>query len=145
MATADVLATLSTDWIETTRKQAIPTDWTGETVRVPVVTLDTLIADHGVPDYVKVDVEGYEPRVFAGLSQPLKLISFEFQAANPTATAECFRLLDQLGRFEYRVTVLDELRFRSDWTTSASAAEQVERAAADGAATTCGDVFARLC
>ena len=33
--------------------------WT-RTIRVPVTTLDSLIARHGVPTFVKIDVEGFE-------------------------------------------------------------------------------------
>jgi FkbM family methyltransferase len=34
--------------------------------RVPVQTLDGLVAQFGLPDIIKIDVEGYEPRVFEG-------------------------------------------------------------------------------
>ena len=50
-------------------------EWRGEhwdsTIRVPVTTLDLLIAEHGVPDFVKIDVEGHELEVLFCLSTPL--------------------------------------------------------------------------
>ena len=38
---------------------------------VPATTLDELIAAYGIPAFVKIDVEGMEHEVLAGLSQPV--------------------------------------------------------------------------
>jgi FkbM family methyltransferase len=46
-------------------------------VNVPVTTLEQLIQEYGRPDYVKIDVEGYELEVISGLSESLPLISLE--------------------------------------------------------------------
>jgi hypothetical protein len=51
--------------------------WT-ETVHVPVTTLDALIARFGMPRFIKIDVEGYEAEVLAGLAAPVPALSFEF-------------------------------------------------------------------
>ena len=56
--------------------------WEGQhwskTVRVPVITLDTLIERHGMPAFIKLDVEGFEVEALAGLTQPVPALSFEF-------------------------------------------------------------------
>lgn len=46
-------------------------------IEVPVTTLDAEVAIHGLPDFLKVDVEGHEEAVFEGLSQAPPLTSFE--------------------------------------------------------------------
>ncbi len=46
-------------------------------VKVDVVTLNSLISRFGMPDFTKIDVEGFEKQVFLGLSKPLPVVCFE--------------------------------------------------------------------
>ncbi len=45
---------------------------------VEIITFDDLITEFGVPDFAKIDVEGYEYEVVRGLSKKIPCISFEF-------------------------------------------------------------------
>lgn len=74
---------------------------------VPTVTLDSLIARYGVPAFVKIDVEGGEDRVLAGLSQPLKALSFEVHAFDPAKASVCIAMLERLGRYHYEYAPLE--------------------------------------
>lgn len=49
-----------------------------EPIKVPSITLDALIEHYGVPDLIKVDVEGYEYTVLKGLTKKAKDICFEW-------------------------------------------------------------------
>ncbi len=49
--------------------------------RVSMVTLDSIIARHGQPACIKIDVEGFEIETLAGLSTPPAMISVEYLPA----------------------------------------------------------------
>lgn len=68
-----------------------------ERVRVPLTTLDELIDGHGEPAFCKIDVEGYEAEVLAGLSRPLRHLSFEFTPEYLDGALACVDRLRALG------------------------------------------------
>jgi FkbM family methyltransferase len=89
-------------------------DWfgrRGDTLDVPMLTLAALIERYGIPDYCKVDVEGAEERVFATLSHPLPLVSFEYLASEPERAAACVRRLAAGARAEINFTGTGVPRF----------------------------------
>lgn len=70
---------------------------------VETTTLDDLIQEFGVPDFIKIDVEGHEPAVLNGLRQPVPALSFEVNL--PSFLEEGLQCVDRLeelaagGRF----------------------------------------------
>jgi FkbM family methyltransferase len=76
-----------------------------EQISVPVTTLDALIAAHGVPVFAKIDVEGFEDEVLAGLSRPLRSLSFEFTTIQRDVAARCVQRLEQLAPHAYNVAL----------------------------------------
>jgi FkbM family methyltransferase len=60
---------------------------------VPATTIDDLISAHGVPRFIKIDIEGYEAEALRGLSQPIYAVSVEFV---PMARAVAEAALDRL-------------------------------------------------
>ncbi len=76
-----------------------------DAVTVPVTTLDALIAQHGLPAFCKIDVEGFELAVLRGLSQPIPALSFEVVlAGGAEALADAVACLDwlcELGAYRF--------------------------------------------
>ncbi|WP_376097952.1 FkbM family methyltransferase [Roseomonas sp. CCTCC AB2023176] len=83
--------------------------WDAEIAR-PVTTLDALIAAHGEPAFAKLDVEGYEAEALAGLSRPLRSLSFEFTTIQRGVARECLERLASLGPYRFNACLGEDMR-----------------------------------
>jgi hypothetical protein len=111
--------------------------------RVVITTLDALIEMHGVPEFCKIDVEGYEPEVLAGLSTPVRNLSFEFTPERLEATTACVSRLLELGDYEFNYSLNESLVLSSgDWLSASDLLAALSVFEDD--AVTFGDVYARL-
>jgi FkbM family methyltransferase len=123
-------------------------DWFGDpgraTLEVPVVTLADLIARYGVPDYVKVDVEGSEEDVFATLPHPLPLVSFEYVGSALDRAAACMELLTRGRPEEANLALTGPPRFLlSEWVPADELLRRLPGWLAAGTAPRWGDIWVR--
>jgi FkbM family methyltransferase len=128
---SDQYATLNPDWPDASRE---PTGtWDGR-ARVSVVTVDSLIKEYGRPKLLKVDTEGFDNEVLAGLNTAVPHVLFEVHALAPEVARQCLDRLAKLGEYEFR------LMAEEHWTFSKPlSADQVLRELPAW-----GDVHARL-
>src|SRR6478735_2655 len=87
---ASMLSSLSPEWIEGMQASGRFAEFSWDAgPAVETITLDTLIAEHGLPRFCKIDVEGYEEQVLAGLSTAVPMLSLEFQPERLEAAQGC--------------------------------------------------------
>jgi FkbM family methyltransferase len=101
--------------------------WDGQVwdrrIEVPVTTLDALVHTHGVPAFTKIDVEGYEDAVLAGLSRPLPALSFEFTTIARPVALRCLDRLAGLGRYGFDLALGESQRLTFHrWVSAAELA-----------------------
>lgn len=105
-------------------------DWIGEVSRdagfamvrwdhqetVPQTTLDALIAAHGMPAFCKIDVEGMEGAVLAGLTTAIPCVAFEYLPAALDRAEACVTRLAALGPYRFNAVVGETARFAwNEW------------------------------
>jgi FkbM family methyltransferase len=72
-------------------------------IKVQSITLDTLINIYGVPDLIKIDVEGYESTVLSGLTKAARDICFEWHEESYDELMKIVKHLKLLGYTKFGI------------------------------------------
>ena len=117
--------------------------WTKE-VKVDLTTLDLLIAEYGLPQFCKIDVEGFEWPVISGLSQKIPLLSFEFTLpVFEEETYNCLMHLSELGYMKFNIVLGEGVRFHlDDWVNMEQLKNELKNLNYSGPQNY-GDIYAR--
>ena len=102
------------------------------------------LAKNGQPKFLKIDVEGYEDKVLAGMSTPISCISFEFASGRIEIAQRCLQILGSLYLFNYTIGEEGQPEL-SDWVSSDDLRKIIPTVLNSGDSTfgAFGDVIAR--
>ena len=114
--TADTISTASTDWIYNSRfshnSQWLPP------IDKQTITIDKMISLYGIPDLIKIDVEGYELQVLRGLTRKVNKLCFEWAEEGKESIVESCSYLENLGYQDFGYILGDDyLREPTRWVS----------------------------
>lgn len=103
------LSSLFDEW-RTKSRFAKDHRWT-RAQRVPLTTLDALIAEYGIPRFCKIDVEGFEEKVLRGLTRPIPFLSFEFTREFLQNAWDCVDHILSTGPHKFQFSIGETMEF----------------------------------
>lgn len=137
------VTTLSPEWMHEVRHDRgfRQVNWVPDRT-VSMTTLNALIADYGLPDFAKIDVEGFEAEVLHGLDSALPCLSFEYLPVARERALICIERLSSLGEYLFNWSVGETHRLvLTEWCTTEAISGFIENLRPDSGS---GDIYARL-
>lgn len=109
-ANCHVVSTINKDWLtsENSRFHNFPY----REIYCKTIKLDTLIQKYGVPDLIKIDVEGGEYECISSLTKKVNTLCFEWATEVNDTTFKCLDHLQNLGFTKYYIQNADNYTFR---------------------------------
>ena len=135
-----ILNSVSESWVakEKEKKPHESNMWKKE-IEVPMMTLNELVAEYGMPRFIKLDVEGFELSALSGMSNQPEYLSFEFHGETLDKDKSCFEKLSPATRFDF--TINEPFKFEiGQWVSR----EEVWNRILAARISTCGELFARM-
>lgn len=108
------LSTLNPEWITGHKSRFYNTQY--NKITCPTITIDTLIHRYGVPDLIKIDVEGGEYECVKSLTRKANVLCFEWASELDEVSFKCLDYLFSLGYSQFYLQFEDNYVFRPSKT-----------------------------
>jgi FkbM family methyltransferase len=109
-ADCDVLSTINKEWL-TADTSRFHNYTKYKQINVKTVTIDSLIKTYGIPDLIKVDVEGGEYECISSLTQKVDMLCFEWASEVNNINIKCLDYLHTLGFTKFFIQAGDDYSF----------------------------------
>jgi len=107
---ADTLSTLNKDWLVSENSRFY--NYKYNKITCKTITIDKLIQIYGIPELIKIDVEGGEFDCISSLTQKVKNLCFEWASETNDITFKCIDYLHNLGYNEFSLQFEDNYVYR---------------------------------
>jgi FkbM family methyltransferase len=108
---SDVISTCSIDWMEKSRFSSHKYD---KPVKIKTISLNSLILEYGLPDLIKIDVEGFEYEVLKNFLYKVDNICWEWVEEELDSVIKISNHLSSVGYNEFGYVIGDEYLKRPD-------------------------------
>jgi FkbM family methyltransferase len=139
--TPTITTLAGSDWQQAIQdKTSYKVSW-DYSIPVPVITLDQLIAAHGIPAFCKIDVEDFELQALQGLTIPIPALSIEYFSPTLDRTISCIERLEELAVYEYNWSFGESQQLEGEnWLSARQMIDIFTHYTSDSRS---GDVYAR--
>ena len=110
-SSANTISTLNKNWL-TDPSSRFYNQYHYKKINVNTITLDKLISMYGIPDLLKIDVEGAEDIVIKSLSQPVKTLCFEWACEMQDVIFNSIEHLHSLGYTKFHIQNQDSFEYK---------------------------------
>jgi FkbM family methyltransferase len=113
IADASTISSFSEEWINSVKESRFSRHEWNKTMNIQLTTLDKLVAQYGLPEFCKIDVEGFELEVLKGLHQPIPCLSLEYTVPEQTnKLLECIGYCNRLSpAYQYNYAAGEEMKY----------------------------------
>jgi FkbM family methyltransferase len=108
---ANTISTLDEKWLNDSSSRFY-NKHSYKKIQVQTVTIDKLISEYGIPDILKVDVEGAENIALRSLTQPVNTVCFEWASEWNEKTIDAINHLTTLGYEKFHIQDEDKYTYR---------------------------------
>ena len=113
-----VFSTFSNSYIEKVEKTRHKTSIWKKSQPIQILTLNELIIKYGIPDFIKIDVEGFEFEVLGGLSNNKSVISFEYCVPELIdELLKCIERLHSIGYDKFSYSEEETMKLSCKWNS----------------------------
>ena len=108
---ADTLSTINKDWLDS-EKSRFYNQYNYNIIKCKTIKIDKLIQEYGIPELIKIDVEGGEFECLTSLTQKVNNLCFEWASETNDITFKCIDYLESLGYNEFAIQMQDNYNYR---------------------------------